>query len=74
MQGEIEAYFRTLGAFGARIEASERSGERLPLGAAAAKALEAARCAQRDKARVFFIGNGGSAGICSHQATDWMRN
>lgn len=23
---------------------------------------------------VFFIGNGGSAAICSHMATDWMKN
>jgi D-sedoheptulose 7-phosphate isomerase len=74
MQGEIEGYFRTLGAFGARIEASGPGGERLALGAAAAQALEAARRAQRAKARVFFIGNGGSAGICSHMAADWMRN
>jgi D-sedoheptulose 7-phosphate isomerase len=74
MRGEIEAYFRTLGAFGARIEATDRAGERLALAAAGAAALEAARRTQREKARVFFIGNGGSAGICSHQATDWMRN
>lgn len=24
--------------------------------------------------RVFFIGNGGSAGICSHMAADWLKN
>ena len=74
MRGEIEAYFRTLGAFGARIEATDKAGDTLPLATAAALALETAQRTQRDKARVFFIGNGGSAGICSHMATDWMRN
>jgi D-sedoheptulose 7-phosphate isomerase len=74
MRGEIEAYFRTLGAFGGRIEATDKAGESLPLATAAASALDAARRTQRDKAHVFFIGNGGSAGICSHMATDWMRN
>jgi D-sedoheptulose 7-phosphate isomerase len=74
MHGEIEAYFRTLGAFGGRIEATDRAGERLTLAAAGAAALDAAKRTQREKTRVFFIGNGGSAGICSHQATDWMRN
>lgn len=74
MRGEIEAYFRTLGAFGGRIEATDGSGERLSLAAAGGAALEAAKRTQRDRTRVFFIGNGGSAGICSHMATDWMRN
>ena len=74
MHGEIEAYFRTLGAFGGKIEATDRAGERLTLAAAGAAALEAAARTKRDRTRVFFIGNGGSAGICSHQATDWLRN
>jgi D-sedoheptulose 7-phosphate isomerase len=74
MHGEIEAYFGTLGSFGGRIEATDQKGGRLALAAAAAAALEAARRTQREKTRVFFIGNGGSAGICSHMATDWMRN
>jgi D-sedoheptulose 7-phosphate isomerase len=74
MQGEIEAYFRTLGEFGGTIEASDRSGARLALAAAGRATLEAAKRTQREKTRVFFIGNGGSAGICSHMATDWMRN
>ena len=74
MQGEIEADFHTLGDIGGRIAASDRAGAPLPLHEAAAKALEAAQRTKRDKARVFFIGNGGSAGICSHMATDWMKN
>ena len=74
MRGEIEAYFRTLGSFGGTIEATDRSGERLSLAAAGTAALEAAQRTRRERTRVFFIGNGGSAGICSHQAADWLRN
>ncbi len=74
MQGEIEAYFQKLGLLGARTEASDREGARLALADAAGRMLDAARRAQRARARIFFIGNGGSAGICSHMAADWMKN
>jgi D-sedoheptulose 7-phosphate isomerase len=74
MPGAIEAYFQALGAFGAAIEATGRAGERLTLAEGARRMLDAAQRAKREKARVFFIGNGGSAGICSHMATDWMKN
>ena len=36
MRGEIEAYFRTLGELGARLEASDRAGAALPLADATA--------------------------------------
>src|SRR5436190_23236970 len=74
MRGEIEGYFHTLGSIGPRIEASDRDGGHLVLADAAARMLDAAQRARRDRARIFFIGNGGSAGICSHLATDWMKN
>ncbi len=74
MQGELEAYFRTLGGIGERILASDREGAPLALADATARFLESAARAKREKARVFFVGNGGSAGICSHMATDWLRN
>lgn len=74
MQGELETYFRTLGAMGARIQASDRAGAPLPLADAAAKFLAAAERTRSGRTRIFFVGNGGSAGICSHMATDWMKN
>lgn len=74
MQGQIEAYFRTLGGLGARTEVSDREGAPLALSDATARMLGAARRAQQAKARIFFIGNGGSAGICSHMAIDWTKN
>lgn len=74
MHGEIEAYFRTLGGIGERVQASDRGAVPVPLADATAKFLESADRTKKDKARIFFVGNGGSAGICSHMATDWMKN
>jgi len=74
MKGELEAYFRTLGAIGDRIQASDRAGAALPLAEATARFLAAASETKRSRTRIFFIGNGGSAGICSHMATDWLKN
>lgn len=74
MHGEMEAYFRTLGGLGARIEANDRTGAAIRLGDATAKFLETAERTKRERTRIFFVGNGGSAGICSHMATDWLKN
>jgi D-sedoheptulose 7-phosphate isomerase len=74
MRGEIEAYFRTLGGTGPRIRATDLHASELELHDAAARALDAAKRTRREHARIFFVGNGGSAGICSHMATDWMKN
>ncbi len=74
MRGDIESYFRTLGDLGARIEANDRAGAALRLADATSKFLDAAARTRRDRTRIFFVGNGGSAGICSHMATDWLKN
>lgn len=74
MQGELESFFRTLGAIGARIQASDRAGAVLALADAATRFLEVAERTKRERTRIFFVGNGGSAGICSHMATDWLKN
>ena len=74
MHGEIEPYFRTLGGLGAKIQASDREGAPLVVAEATARMLAAARRAHQAKARIFFVGNGGSAGVCSHMAIDWTKN
>jgi D-sedoheptulose 7-phosphate isomerase len=74
MKSELEGYFRTLGALGERILANDGAGAALPLADATARFLEAAARTKRERTRVFFVGNGGSAGICSHMATDWLKN
>jgi D-sedoheptulose 7-phosphate isomerase len=74
MHGEMEAYFRTLGDIGARIAATDRAGAPMALADATAKFLDAAQRTKHERTRIFFVGNGGSAGICSHMATDWLKN
>ena len=74
LTGELEAYFDTLGNLGRRIEASDARGRTLGVADAVAwGVVEAERC-KRDKTRIYFVGNGGSAGIASHMAIDWMKN
>jgi D-sedoheptulose 7-phosphate isomerase len=55
------------------IEVTGSSGSmKLDLGVA--KAVEWVRQVQASKRKLFFIGNGGSAGISSHQAVDYWKN
>jgi len=74
VQGELEAYFQTLGGLGSRVEASDRAGKPVTLAEATAQFRQTAEGTKRERTRIFFVGNGGSAGICSHMATDWMKN
>jgi len=73
MRGQVEAYFATLGELGARTLATNQKGESVTLDAAMTWGLDTLQRVRRDRRRVFFIGNGGSAGIASHMATDWMK-
>jgi D-sedoheptulose 7-phosphate isomerase len=72
--GQLEAYFETLGLLGQDCRASDAAGTDLPTGEAVARFLALAEETKRARARIMFIGNGGSAGICSHMATDWLKN
>ncbi len=72
--GELEGYFDTLATVGRRISASDATGRAISTGEAMAKFLAVALAAKRARNRIMFVGNGGSAAICSHMATDWMKN
>jgi D-sedoheptulose 7-phosphate isomerase len=74
MRGQLEAYFATLGGLGGAIEASDARGAALALDDAVARAVALAEATKRARTRVMFVGNGGSAAIASHMATDWMKN
>lgn len=74
MDGQLEAYLAAVGRLGAAIEATDAGGARLKLGAATARAVAMAEATKRDGTRVLFVGNGGSAAIASHMATDWTKN
>lgn len=70
----IGEYFRYIGSVGGNIEASDASATPLPLDEAVARAVAVALAIKGRAGRVMFIGNGGSAGIASHMATDWLKN
>ena len=74
LKGELEAYFSTVGNLGRQIEASDRQGKSVAVADAMLWATETAEGCKRDKGRIYFVGNGGSAGIASHMAIDWMKN
>ena len=56
MQGELEAYFATLGALGGRILATDRVGASLTSAEAITRFVAECERVKRDQARVFFIG------------------
>lgn len=74
MKGELEAYFKTLGELGGQIIATDRTQRQLAVGDAMARVVAQSQRAKEGLARIFFVGNGGSAGVASHMAIDWMKN
>jgi D-sedoheptulose 7-phosphate isomerase len=74
MNGELEAYFNTIGSLGTLTEASDGAGRSLPLADGLAWSIATLGRAKSAKARIYFVGNGGSAAIASHMAIDWMKN
>ena len=74
MDVAISDYFRHLGELGRRTEATDGSGRVLSLDGAVQRAVEMALAVKAAGSRVMFVGNGGSAGIASHMATDWLKN
>jgi len=74
MSVNIAEYFRHLGRVAGETEASDASGHGLGLAEAVERAVSMAGEVKRHGARIMFVGNGGSAGIASHMATDWMKN
>ncbi|HYD63860.1 SIS domain-containing protein [Azospirillum sp.] len=71
--GHFEAYVETLARLCRTTEATDGTGARLPLGQAIAWVQHAARTTHACGNTVMFVGNGGSAAIASHCATDWAR-
>ena len=69
-----QSYMRTLGLVLSKAVATDTSGLEVSLDDAIKKMGGAMRAAHNRGNRLFFIGNGGSAGICSHLATDYSKN
>lgn len=73
MTDEFSDYFATLATLPGATEASDHTGP-VPLEAALNGAIALARTAHAGGRKLIFIGNGGSAGIASHMATDYSKN
>jgi D-sedoheptulose 7-phosphate isomerase len=74
VDASISEYFHHLSKVGSDAQATDASGKTIVLDDAVARAVSLAVAAKQRSARVMFIGNGGSAGIASHMATDWLKN
>lgn len=74
MRDRIGAYFETLNHLTRNAECTTRHGEPMSIGDAFTHIRDMAHAAHDGGHKVMFIGNGGSAGICSHLATDFSKN
>lgn len=71
---DTRAYFDRLAALAGGATATDRGGERLDLDAAVGRVIDLARSTHAAGRKLMVIGNGGSAAIASHIATDYSKN
>ena len=71
---EIRRYFTTLSDYLTDAAASSASGHALDMADAVNDVMGLARGAHASGNKVIFVGNGGSAAIASHMATDYSKN
>ena len=70
----IYAYFSSLGDSLARTEVTNGKGEPMELTDAVEQTVKEVRRMEDKSNKVVFVGNGGSAGIASHMAIDYLKN
>jgi D-sedoheptulose 7-phosphate isomerase len=70
----IPKFLVELGEMQSRIEAFDRAGGALACSEAMDRAVDLVRGQTAAGRKVIFVGNGGSAGIASHQAVDYWKN
>jgi D-sedoheptulose 7-phosphate isomerase len=73
-QDDLRNYFLTLSDLLCRVEVSSKSGTRMEFADAASGLMAAARATHAAGNKLIFVGNGGSAAIASHMATDYSKN
>jgi D-sedoheptulose 7-phosphate isomerase len=71
---EIYRYFTVLTGCLTQTDVTSATGERIELAEAFNQVIAAARRAHLAGNKLIFIGNGGSAAIASHMATDYSKN
>jgi D-sedoheptulose 7-phosphate isomerase len=72
--GLIENYVDVLASTVRTAVATDLHGRSVALDAAIEWAVDTARGATEKGGKIIFAGNGGSAAIASHMATDWSKN
>lgn len=70
----LESYADTLGNVVRSAEATDRSGKQIAVDEVVHWAAETARATHDQGYKLMFVGNGGSASIASHMATDYSKN
>jgi D-sedoheptulose 7-phosphate isomerase len=71
---DLQSYFVTLSDLLCQVEVTSRSGGPIEFADAATALMAAARAAHAAGNKLIFVGNGGSAAIASHMATDYSKN
>ena len=71
---DLQNYYNHLAKSLCRVAATDANGVTLSQGEAVGRVIGWARGAHAAGRKLMFIGNGGSAGICSHMATDYSKN
>ena len=74
IEQNVQNYFAALAVLPSRVEVTGSSGEALTLGEFYETAIVLFRAAHERGNKVMFVGNGGSAAIASHMATDLSKN
>src|ERR1019366_3211583 len=71
---EIRRYFTTLSDHLVNAAVTSGAGEALPMFEAVNQVMALARQTHAAGNKLIFVGNGGSAAIASHMATDYSKN
>ena len=70
----LQDYFLTLSDLLCGVEVTSRDGAHLDFADAASALMRRARATHTAGDKLIFVGNGGSAAIASHMATDYSKN
>lgn len=73
-QDDVVNYYGYLAKSLTRVEVTDATGGTMAQGDAVSAVIGWARATHAAGRKLMFIGNGGSAGICSHMATDYSKN
>jgi D-sedoheptulose 7-phosphate isomerase len=73
-KADLQSYFVTLSDLLCQVEVTAKSGERVEFADAATALMARARATHAAGNKLIFVGNGGSAAIASHMATDYSKN